>query len=289
MRASWSWGSKCRFSWPTSRGEHWPSTAARFYGRQPRDIVAVTGTNGKTSTVSFTHQLWRCLGLPAASIGTLGVTVDARGEGGGLTTPDPVRLHATLAELVSSGVEHVAMEASSHALDQRRLDGVVLRAAAFTESDPRPSRLSRDFRGLSCRQVASFRGAPAARRHRGPQCRCARARPPGGDRPRSRARGARLRPDGRTRCDFWISGRMETASISSSSFWAVAWPSTSPLVGGFQAANLLAAIGLVVATGHDRRGSSAASQHGRGRPRPDAAGGAPSERCCRLRRLRPYA
>jgi UDP-N-acetylmuramoyl-L-alanyl-D-glutamate--2,6-diaminopimelate ligase len=106
--------------------------AARFHGRQPRTIAAVTGTNGKTSTASFTRQLWAFADKPAASIGTLGIEGPNGLVAGGLTTPDPVALHEALAALARDGVEHVAMEASSHGLDQARLDGVRLTAAAFT-------------------------------------------------------------------------------------------------------------------------------------------------------------
>lgn len=106
--------------------------AARFYGAQPACIVAVTGTNGKTSTAHFTKQIWQLRGLKAASIGTLGVRGPGLIRSGSMTTPDPVSLHAELADLASAGIDHLAMEASSHGLDQFRLDGVRLRAAAFT-------------------------------------------------------------------------------------------------------------------------------------------------------------
>lgn len=106
--------------------------AARFYSHQPKTIVAVTGTNGKTSVASFTRQIWAALGNAAASIGTIGVTSPKGEIKGGLTTPDPVGLHRLLADLCDEGVTHLAMEASSHGLDQRRLDGVRLDAAAFT-------------------------------------------------------------------------------------------------------------------------------------------------------------
>ena len=106
--------------------------AALFHGRQPATMVAVTGTSGKTSVASFTRQIWARAGLAAASIGTTGVTAPGRVEYGSLTTPDPVALHALLAELCDAGVTHAAMEASSHGLDQRRLDGVRLSAGAFT-------------------------------------------------------------------------------------------------------------------------------------------------------------
>ncbi len=97
--------------------------AAEFYGTQPGDIVAVTGTNGKTSTVHFAQQLWKSQNIKAASLGTLS---------GSMTTPGPVALHAELADLAAAGITHLAIEASSHGLDQYRLDGVKLKAAAFT-------------------------------------------------------------------------------------------------------------------------------------------------------------
>jgi UDP-N-acetylmuramoyl-L-alanyl-D-glutamate--2,6-diaminopimelate ligase len=106
--------------------------AARFHGRQPETMVAVTGTAGKTSVASFTRQIWEHAGHPAAMIGTTGVVAPGRNDYGSLTTPDPVSLHALLAELADAGVTHAAMEASSHGLDQSRLDGVKLAAAAFT-------------------------------------------------------------------------------------------------------------------------------------------------------------
>lgn len=106
--------------------------AATFHGPQPATMVAVTGTSGKTSVASFTRQIWERAGLAAASIGTTGVVAPGRTEYGSLTTPDPVALHRLLSELASSGVTHGAMEASSHGLDQHRLDGVVLAAAGFT-------------------------------------------------------------------------------------------------------------------------------------------------------------
>ena len=107
-------------------------TAARFYGAQPETIVAVTGTNGKTSTVTFARHIWQKLGFRAASLGTLGLQAEKINHVGSMTTPDPVRLHAQLAELATSGVDHLAIEASSHGLDQQRLDGVLISAAGFT-------------------------------------------------------------------------------------------------------------------------------------------------------------
>jgi UDP-N-acetylmuramoyl-L-alanyl-D-glutamate--2,6-diaminopimelate ligase len=106
--------------------------AAAFHGTQPERIVAVTGTNGKTSTADFHRQLMMLAGRRAASLGTLGLVAEGFPVGPSLTTPDPVSLHAQLAALARAGVTDLAMEASSHGLDQRRLDGVTLAAGAFT-------------------------------------------------------------------------------------------------------------------------------------------------------------
>ena len=106
--------------------------AARFYPRQPQTIAAVTGTSGKTSVAVFTRQIWQQLGLAAASIGTIGLVSPKRTVYGSLTTPDPIALHRSLDEIAGEGVTHLAFEASSHGLDQHRLDGVRVNAGAFT-------------------------------------------------------------------------------------------------------------------------------------------------------------
>jgi len=106
--------------------------AARFYPRQPDTVVAVTGTSGKTSVAAFARQIWAAAGRESASLGTLGVVSRPIEVYGSLTTPDPVALHQTLDRLAGAGVTHVALEASSHGLDQKRLDGVRISAGAFT-------------------------------------------------------------------------------------------------------------------------------------------------------------
>lgn len=107
--------------------------ASKYYARQPQVIAAVTGTSGKTSTVNFTQQLWEMSGISqSASIGTLGVRGAGLIRSGSLTTPDTVSLHAELSDLASVGISHLAMEASSHGLDQYRLDGVRISIAAYT-------------------------------------------------------------------------------------------------------------------------------------------------------------
>ena len=106
--------------------------ASRFFGVQPETAVAVTGTNGKTSVASFVRQLWAGQGYKAASLGTVGVVSPRGTEALKHTTPDPIELHRMLAALAKDGVTHLALEASSHGLQQRRVDGVALAAGAFT-------------------------------------------------------------------------------------------------------------------------------------------------------------
>ena len=124
---------------------------ARYWGNQPETIAVVTGTNGKSSVADFTRQLWEIVGLPAASLGTLGLVSPAGAESGGLTTPDAATLNQTLFRLAKEGVDHLAVEASSHGLDQYRLDGVALSIAAFTNL----SRDHLDYHG----SMAAYRAA----------------------------------------------------------------------------------------------------------------------------------
>ncbi|MBV9076266.1 MAG: UDP-N-acetylmuramoyl-L-alanyl-D-glutamate--2,6-diaminopimelate ligase [Methylobacteriaceae bacterium] len=106
--------------------------AARLHPGQPEIVVAVTGTSGKSSVADFTRQIFGRLGRRSASLGTIGVVTSEGARYGSLTTPDPITLHETLDRLAAEGIDALAMEASSHGIDQRRLDGVRLAAAAFT-------------------------------------------------------------------------------------------------------------------------------------------------------------
>jgi UDP-N-acetylmuramoyl-L-alanyl-D-glutamate--2,6-diaminopimelate ligase len=106
--------------------------AARFHPRQPEKLVAVTGTSGKTSVVAFAREIFAAAGHEAASLGTVGIVSRRWSAYGRLTTPDPIALHGALDRLAGEGVTHAALEASSHGLDQRRLDGIRIVAAAFT-------------------------------------------------------------------------------------------------------------------------------------------------------------
>lgn len=123
--------------------------AAAFHGSQPATIVAVTGTSGKTSVAHFAAQIWSALGVRAGSLGTLGLLGSGLSEKVEHTTPDPVQLHALLAKAKAAGIDHLALEASSHGLDQYRLDGVRIRAAAFTN-------LSRDHMDYHPTEAAYF-------------------------------------------------------------------------------------------------------------------------------------
>ncbi|MBV8090937.1 MAG: UDP-N-acetylmuramoyl-L-alanyl-D-glutamate--2,6-diaminopimelate ligase [Alphaproteobacteria bacterium] len=232
--------------------------AARFYGRQPLTIVAVTGTNGKTSVVHFTREIWTVLGKPAASLGTLGLSTPGGRRPGALTTPDPVALHGELAALADEGIEHVALEASSHGLDQFRLDGVAVAAAAFTNL----TRDHLDYHG----DIARYRAAkdrlftalltPGATAVLNADCGefsrlaalCQENGHPVlayGTRQGADLRLLACRPDARSQLlQLEILGRRCEQSL--------------PLVGEFQAMNALAALGLVIASGGPVDGASAA-------------------------------
>lgn len=226
--------------------------AAAFHGRQPATVAAVTGTNGKTSVATFTRQIWSKLGLKAASLGTLGVTAPGYERAASLTTPDPVALHAELAELAADGVDHLAMEASSHGLEQYRLDGVRVQVAAFTNltrdhldyhgsmDDYRDAKLRLfselmapgGIAVLNCDSDAFEAFAAAAKGNGHTIVSYGRTAKTDGirlDEAVARADGLDLQ--------FTMSGRR--------------YETTLPLVGDFQAMNALAAFGLVVAVGGD--------------------------------------
>jgi len=221
--------------------------AARFYGRQPQQTVAVTGTNGKTSVASFVRQIWRALGHPAAALGTLGL--DAPGFAGkaGLTTPDPVQLQALLAELSEAGIDHLALEASSHGLDQHRLDGVELKAAAFTN-------LSRDHFDYHGGEKAYFQAKARLFQDLLPKGATAVLNADIPEFPRLKAiaekRGQKVltfgeRADAITLIDRQPDAEGQTLTLSIEGHH---YQCRTGLVGDFQAQNLLAALALVLAT-----------------------------------------
>ncbi len=222
--------------------------AARFFGAQPRTIVAVTGTSGKTSVAEFTRQLWTALGHRAASLGTLGIKAPDKTEPLAHTTPDPITLHRALGDLQRRGIEHVALEASSHGLDQRRLDAVRLAAAAFTN-------LSRDH--MDYHANADDYAAAKLRLF-------TTVLPPGGaavinaDSERAQAfaaaaseRGQRVLTYGRQGRDFRL---LETRAharglVVSAEILGRRRQVELKLAGAFQAGNALCALGLVTASG----------------------------------------
>ena len=222
--------------------------AARLHGCQPETVVAVTGTNGKTSVVSFARQLWSDLAEPAASIGTLGVVAPGLEKPGSLTTPDPADLHALLAALAADGVRRLAMEASSHGLEQCRLDGMRLSAAAFTN-------ISRDHLDYHGTMKAYRRAKLRLFRDLLPEGGLAVVN---GDDPvapeirsLSRDRGLRLRTFGVHTGDFRLleavprpEGQDLTLVVDGKSHRV-----RLPLVGGFQALNAICALTVVTGLG----------------------------------------
>ena len=142
--------------------------SALWFGAQPEIVTAVTGTNGKTSVASFTRQIWIELGLEAINLGTTGV------EGAftaplAHTTPEPITLHRVLAEAEAAGITHAAMEASSHGLAQRRLDGVRVAVAGFTNFTQDHLDYHADFEEYFAAKAGLFRACPARRWHGGHQ------------------------------------------------------------------------------------------------------------------------
>ena len=222
--------------------------AARYYARQPRTVAAVTGTNGKTSVTVFLRQIWEKAGYKAASLGTIGLVAPGMEIAGNLTTPDPVRLHEILADLAGDQVTHLALEASSHGLEQRRLDGLRLAAGAFTNV----SRDHLDYHGtLEAYLKAKFRlfdtllpkGA---------------AMVTDADRPEAatvqrvaRGRGLEYFSVGRAgeTLKLLSATRMHDGSRLLVEAWGEKHYVPLPLVGQFQIANALVAAGVAIATG----------------------------------------
>jgi UDP-N-acetylmuramoyl-L-alanyl-D-glutamate--2,6-diaminopimelate ligase len=222
--------------------------AARFYPRQPATIAAVTGTSGKTSVASFTRQIWTTLGHAAASIGTIGVVTPAGEEYEALTTPDPVELHHVVDRIAGAGITHLAIEASSHGLDQHRLDGLRVGIASFTNI----SRDHLDYHGtfeaygeaklILFRNLVQPEGVAVIATDHTFAAQVADA---------ARGRGLRIIEVGRTGRDI----RLTTSAIDGFSqlltleYAGVRYPVRLPLVGAFQVENALVAAGQTIAAG----------------------------------------
>jgi UDP-N-acetylmuramoyl-L-alanyl-D-glutamate--2,6-diaminopimelate ligase len=226
--------------------------AARFFGRQPETIVAVTGTSGKTSVASFVREIWTALGFRAASIGTVGVVSPSGVMDLDHTTPDPVRLQEMVAQLAADHVKHLAIEASSHGLDQYRLDGLRISAGAFTN-------LSHDHLDYHPTVEAYF---DAKMRLFGELVPAGGAGVINVDTPCGKQAAERCRMRG---LDLWTVGRdgeairiHDVKRDGSGQHVDVEvkgrrYSVELPLVGDFQVSNALVAAGLVLATGGDEK------------------------------------
>jgi UDP-N-acetylmuramoyl-L-alanyl-D-glutamate--2,6-diaminopimelate ligase len=224
--------------------------AALWFGAQPDTMVAVTGTNGKTSVATFTRQIWMALGHAAINIGTTGVE-GAWAAPSSHTTPDALTLHSMLAQAAEAGVTHAAMEASSHGLDQRRMDGVRLAAAGFTNF----TQDHLDYHGT----MEAYFAAKAAL--------FARVLPPEGVAvvnlndahgaqvaEVAQARGQRVLTVGHgAGCDLRLLGQRYDATGQEVRFQWQGQPHQVrlDLIGGFQAENVALAAGLVIAAGEE--------------------------------------
>ena len=224
--------------------------AAPFFAPVPETLVAVTGTNGKTSCVEMTRQLWRMAGFGAASIGTLGVTTADESVSTGLTTPDIVTFLANLSGLAREGVSHVAYEASSHGLDQFRNEGPRVAAGAFTNL----SRDHLDYHGTMeayfaakmrlFAEVVAEDGAAVIWADDAWSAQAIAA---------ARARGLRLITVGETGETVQLLSRTPTqlGQTLEIAFDGTRRKLDLPLIGAYQAANALVSAGLVIATGGD--------------------------------------
>lgn len=224
-------------------------TAALWFCGQPATMIAVTGTNGKTSVSTFVRQIWVEMGLPAVNLGTTGVE-GAWAAPLAHTTPEPITLHRTLAEAAQNGITHAAMEASSHGLDQRRLDGVTLKAAGFTNFTQDHLDYHETFEAYFAAKAALF----------------ARVLPEDGtavvniDDEKgvdiaaiARARGCEVITVGRDGGDLHLQGQRFDATGQDLRFtWrGKTYQKRLNLIGGFQGDNVLLAAGLVIACGAD--------------------------------------
>jgi len=224
--------------------------AARFFHRFPATCVAVTGTNGKTSTVEMTRQLWRMAGFNAASVGTLGITTSSERAATGLTTPDIVTFLSNMSGLAAEGVTHAAFEASSHGLDQYRTEGLPVKAAAFTNL----SHDHLDYHGtMEAYLAAKLRLFSEVLEPGGTAVVWADDAYSAPVIDAVEARGARLMTVGAKGSALRLESR-EATQLGQSLVVAagdLTQKVSLPLIGAYQVANALVAAGLVIATGGD--------------------------------------
>ncbi len=223
--------------------------AALWFGPQPETMVAVTGTNGKTSVATFTRQIWAALGEAAINIGTTGIE-GAWAAPSSHTTPDAVTLQKLLAAAAADGITHAAMEASSHGLDQRRLDGVRLSAAGFTN-------LTQDHLDYHGTMAAYFDAKARLFTHILPDDATAVINLNGAKGAEmaalATARGLRTLTIGHGEADLHIAGqRFDARGQDLRLIWqGQPQQLRLGLIGGFQAENVAVAAGLAIASGSD--------------------------------------
>ncbi len=239
--------------------------AAEFFGPQPRTIAAVTGTNGKTSVTVFLRQIWELLGYRAASLGTIGIVSPSGTQTLQHTTPDSIELHRRLAALKGEGVEHVAMEASSHGLDQRRLDGVALRAVGFTNITRDHLDYHPDFRHYLAAKLRLFEELLP---EEGVAVVNADAAEAGLFIDAARRVGARLVTVGEHGETLRIAGCQTTAEGQNLALDCEGWgfEIALPLAGDFQASNALVAAGFAIGLGEPAERVITALSHLKGAP-----------------------
>jgi UDP-N-acetylmuramoyl-L-alanyl-D-glutamate--2,6-diaminopimelate ligase len=229
--------------------------AANFAGAQVPHVAAVTGTNGKSSTVSFCRQIWQALGISAASLGTVGITANLPDgsiidRSGALTTPDPVTLHAEIAKLAHEGVTHLALEASSQGLHQARMDGLKIKAAGFTN-------LTRDHIDYHLTMDAYLEAKlhlfGALLETDGIAVVNADAEHAGAVRTACVKRGIRVIEYGMSAADIRLETRRPLAAgqYVAMTVFGQRYDLELPLVGDFQAMNALCALGIVTGMGAD--------------------------------------
>jgi len=239
--------------------------ASRFIDAQPQTVAAITGTSGKTSTADFLRQIWELLGEQAASFGTTGVKAPGLDLPGGLTTPDPVALHELLAKLKQHGATHAAMEASSHGLDQRRLDGVKIAASALTNvardhMDYHPT--SANYAAAKLRLFSDLTpaGAPVVVNSDDLVFPLVAQI--------AQARGLQLIPVGEGEAAasgvHILARRFENTGQMVEIDWGTRYEVHLPLVGAFQARNVLTAAALAVGCGADKEKTLSVLPHLKG-------------------------
>ncbi|MEO7053682.1 MAG: UDP-N-acetylmuramoyl-L-alanyl-D-glutamate--2,6-diaminopimelate ligase [Rhizomicrobium sp.] len=239
--------------------------AAAFYGAQPDIVAAVTGTKGKSSIVAFLREIWTRLGKPAASLGTVGV-VGPKGEAPlNHTTPDPVEIHHLLAGLKRDGVDHLAIEASSHGLDQYRLDGVAVAGAGFTNITRDHMDYHATFQDYLAAKLRLFTEVVA---NGGVAVVNSDAEHSDAFIAAARKRGLTLLTVGETGESIRLKSRQSRGDAQALSIvhGGHTYNVLLPLAGAFQASNALVAAGLAIGLGEDAQKVFAALAHLKGAP-----------------------